>query len=65
MSILDVIKNIKSRTIGEEIRPVLFRSLDEASWFFTEKHRAFRRGGLFEGRLYAAVLPRVDFVRLY
>jgi hypothetical protein len=33
---------VKSRTIGEETRPVLFRSLDEASWFFTEKNRSFR-----------------------
>jgi hypothetical protein len=37
-----IIGGVKSRTIGEENRPVLFRSLDEASWFFTEKNRSFR-----------------------
>jgi hypothetical protein len=36
-SIIGVVKNITSRTIGGETRPVLFRSLDEASWFFTKK----------------------------
>jgi hypothetical protein len=43
-----IIGGVKSRTIGEETRPVLFRSLDEASWFFTEKSlqvRSFSRGG--------------------
>jgi hypothetical protein len=45
-----IIGGVKSRTIGEETRPVLFRSLDEASWFFTEKKslfqvRSFSRGG--------------------
>jgi hypothetical protein len=62
--IIGVVKNIKSRTIGEENRPVLFRSLDDASWSFTEKIRSFRCVG-FLGRLYAAILPRVHFVRLH